>query len=120
LEQLWDWEPETPPSPDAKRMETPWAPRDAYALQSLVARARDMVLSSWPYEVVMTYDTGVSAETKLTVSRKPSRSPSWKFSPTERKLTGTPVARPTVYWTSRLASIPAWLEPCGLEPPSRV
>lgn len=35
------------------------------------------------------------------MSRKPSRSPSWKSSPTEMKTVGTPVAMPMAYWTSR-------------------
>lgn len=35
------------------------------------------------------------------MSRKPSRSPSLNFSPTEMKVTGTPEAMPTVYWMSR-------------------
>ena len=33
---LVDWEPETPPSPDAKRMEVPRAPSWAYALHKLL------------------------------------------------------------------------------------
>ena len=39
---------------------------------------------------------------KLMMSRKPPRSPSWFFSPTETNVVGTPVAMPTVYWMSRV------------------
>jgi hypothetical protein len=42
------------------------------------------------------------------------------FDPTETKLTGTLVARPTVYWIPALAAKPASLLPWGSSPPSRV
>lgn len=35
------------------------------------------------------------------MSRKPPRAPSLLSKPTEMKVTGTPAARPTVYWISR-------------------
>lgn len=54
------------------------------------------------------------------ISKKPSRSPSWKLSPTEMKVVGTPVATPTVYWISKFASIPALRALCVFWPPSRV
>ena len=36
VEQLWLCEPETPPSPDAKRMDVPRAPSCIYALHKLL------------------------------------------------------------------------------------
>ncbi len=42
LEQLEDCEPETPPSPEAKRMEVPRAPSWAYALHSWLHRRRSV------------------------------------------------------------------------------
>ena len=36
VEQLWLCEPETPPSPDAKRMDVPRAPSCMYALHRLL------------------------------------------------------------------------------------
>ena len=57
---------------------------------------------------------------KLMMSRKPSSSPSWKLLPTEIKVVGTPLATPTVYWISKLASMPAWSGSWRFWPPSKV
>ena len=51
FEQDCDCEPETPPSPDAKRMEVPRVPIEAYALQSFSAKAREIVLSSYVHRL---------------------------------------------------------------------
>ena len=46
-----------------------------------------------------------SARKKLMMSKNPKALPSWLSSPTETNVVGTFVARPTVYWMSRLCQI---------------
>jgi hypothetical protein len=62
----------------------------------------EMLFSLVPYDVVITDGGLATPSRKVAVSRRAVRK---LLLPLDRKVTGTPVATPTVYWVSRLASV---------------